>query len=79
MVGGGVGGWLFYIVVAIAPITAISMQYIIIGSINISISSTLAPPLVYFNYNVFSIVYHTGITVSIAFFPAVTYNYIKLV
>ena len=34
------GGWLFYMVVAITPITAISMQYIIIGAINISISST---------------------------------------
>lgn len=33
-------GWC-YIVVAIAPISAISKQYIIIGSINMSISSTL--------------------------------------
>jgi len=38
--GGGAGAWWFYIAVAIAPITAINTQYIIIGIIIISISST---------------------------------------
>ena len=36
----GVGGLVVYSAVAIAPISAISKQYIIIGAINISISST---------------------------------------
>ena len=35
-----VGGWWFYIVVAIAPIAAIIQHYIIIGSIKMSTSST---------------------------------------
>ena len=47
MCGGGVGGW-SYISVAIAPIAAISKQYIMIGNIKISISSILAPPLMHF-------------------------------
>jgi hypothetical protein len=38
--GVGVGGWLFYIVAAIIPITAIMQQYIRSGIIKISISST---------------------------------------
>ena len=56
-VGGGAGAWWFYIAVAIAPITAIIQQYIIIGIIIISISSTfLRPP---FYIHVFMSLYFT--------------------
>ena len=41
LVGGVWCGVWCYIAVAIAPITAISIQYIMIGSIKMSISSTL--------------------------------------
>ena len=34
--------WWSYIAVAIAPITAISKQYMIIGNMSISISSTIS-------------------------------------
>ncbi len=61
-----------YMVVAITPITAIMQQYIRIGIINISISSTLSPPLMNLYYYVFSCIYHTGIAFDIAFVSAVT-------
>lgn len=61
-----------YMVVAITPITAIIQQYMRIGIINISISSTLSPPLVDFYYYVFSCIYHTGAAFDIAFVSAVT-------
>ena len=72
VIGGGAGAWWFYIAVAMAPMIAISRQYIMVGSIKISISSTLLTSLMNLYYDVFVLVDHTGIAVGIAFFSAVT-------